>query len=178
MTPFPYRHLLAAAALVLTVASADALGSQAQPFPWWKAVRDLGLSPEQSTMIDGIFQSTMPELRQEAQELNRLEAKLSKLIEADADELQVLRQVDRVEAARAAINKMRTMMLFRMRQVMTTEQRARFKAMQERWEARAGGPARGGDESRRRDGSDTPGTPGRSGSAPSPGTPGTNDGRD
>jgi Spy/CpxP family protein refolding chaperone len=137
MTPFIYRRLLAALLVALSTASASAF-SQTQPFPWWKAVRDLGLSPDQSQKIDSIFQSSMPELRQDWEELERLEAKLSRLIEANADEAQVLRQVDRVESARATVNKMRTLMLFRMRQVLTPDQRVRFKAMQEGWEARRG----------------------------------------
>ena len=137
MTPFVCRRLLAVLFVALSAASASAF-SQAQPFPWWKAVRDLGLSPDQSQKIDSIFQSSMPELRQDWEELERLEAKLSRLIESNADEAQVLRQVDRVESARATVNKMRTLMLFRMRQVLTPDQRVRFKAMQERWEARRG----------------------------------------
>lgn len=171
MTPYVNRRLLSAVAIVLSVSAADAFSSQAQPFPWWKAVRDLGLSPEQSTKIDGIFQSTMPELRQDADELERLEAKLSRMIESGADEVQVLRQVDRVEAARATVNKMRTMMLFRMRQVLTPEQRVRFKAMQERWEAsRQTGAPQGG-----RDGQKP--ARGSNGSGKSD-TPGSHDGRD
>jgi hypothetical protein len=83
----------------------------------------------------------MPELREDWNELERLESKLSRLIESNAEEAQVLRQIDRVEAQRATVNKVRTLMLFRMRQVLTTDQRARFNTMQERWEAERGGPA-------------------------------------
>ena len=39
----------------------------------------------------------MPELRQEKDELDRLEDKLSRLIETNADEALVARQIDRVE---------------------------------------------------------------------------------
>ena len=69
----------------------------------------------------------------EKEELDRLEAKLSRLIETDADKGQVARHVDRVEAERGNLNKMRTMMLLQMRQLLTSDQRIRFKALHEAW---------------------------------------------
>jgi Spy/CpxP family protein refolding chaperone len=158
MTPFVYSRLVAALLIAIALSASPAsASSQAQPFPWWKAVRDLGLSPDQSQKIDGIFQSTMPELRQDWEELERLETKLSRMIESGAEEAQVVRQVDRVEAARATVNKIRTLMLFRMRQVLTPDQRGRFQAMRERWETSRRGT---GEASRGRQG-------------PAPGSPGT-----
>ena len=65
----------------------------------------------------------MPELRQEREELERLEAKLSRLIEDDAGRSEPRAQIDRVETARANVNKTRSLMLLRMRQVLTPEQR-------------------------------------------------------
>ena len=44
------------------------------------------------------------------------------------------RQIDRVEAVRANLNKMRTLMLLHMRQVLTPDQRTRFNALHDRWE--------------------------------------------
>ena len=98
-------------------------------------MKELGLTADQSARIDKIYQDTRPELRQEFNELDRLEAKLSRLIESETtDETALARQIDRVETARAHANKTRFLMLWRMRQVLTADQRARLKALQERWE--------------------------------------------
>jgi Spy/CpxP family protein refolding chaperone len=106
------------------------------PIPWWKSEqfqKDLGMTTDQVARVDAIFQATLPELRQRKDELDRLEAKLSRLIEADTDEATVSRQVDKTEGARGSLNKVRTLMLMRMRQVLTPDQRVRFKALHDRW---------------------------------------------
>ena len=51
-----------------------------------------------------------------------------------ADEAQVTRQIDRVGSVRGAMNKTRTLMLLHIRQVLTTEQRAKLNAVYARWE--------------------------------------------
>jgi Spy/CpxP family protein refolding chaperone len=100
-------------------------------------VKELGLTADQSARIDKIFQATRPELRQEYDELDRLEAKLSRLIEGDTlDEAGLARQIDRVETARANASKTRSLMLWRMRQVLTVDQRIRLKALQAKLERR------------------------------------------
>lgn len=109
--------------------------SQRQSFAWWKSDRfqkELGLTADQSARIDKIWQTARLELRQEWDELSRLEAKLSRLIQNDADEAILSRQVDRVETARANANKTRSMMLLQMRKVLTTEQRTRLDALHSR----------------------------------------------
>ena len=106
--------------------------------PWWRSERfkkDLGLTPEQSARIGAVFQSTMPQLRQGYDDLDRLENKLSRLIETNVEEALVIQQIDRVEAARSSLNKTRTLMHLHMRQVMTSEQRLRFKALYEQFQA-------------------------------------------
>jgi len=123
-----------AAALLALVLSASV---DAQSFAWWKSEqfqKDLALTPDQSTRIDDVFQTTLPKLRQQKEELDRQEAELSKMIAADSDEVQVARQIDRVEAARSQLNKMRTLMLLHMRQLLTPDQRARFNVLHEQWE--------------------------------------------
>lgn len=121
-------------ALLLLAFSAQA---RAQSIEWWKDEqfqKDLGLTAEQSTRIDGVFQSTLPLLRQHKEELDKREAELSKLIEAEADEATVSKQIDRVEATRAHLNKIRTLMHLHMRQVLTPDQRVKFKALAEQWQ--------------------------------------------
>jgi Spy/CpxP family protein refolding chaperone len=106
------------------------------PFPWWKSEQDrkeLRLTADQSTRIDKIWEVTRPELRQEWDELTKLEDKLSRLIQNDADEAVLARQIDRVETARASANKTRSLMLVQMMKVLTPDQRTRLTALHERY---------------------------------------------
>ena len=122
---------------ILVLALAAPVHAQSFGFPWWRDAqfqKDLTLTAEQSSRIDVVFQSTIPNLRQQRQELDEQEAKLSRLIAANVDEAQVIRQVDKVEAIRASANKMRTLMLLRMRQVLTPDQRAKLNKLYEQWE--------------------------------------------
>jgi Spy/CpxP family protein refolding chaperone len=124
---------------VLTVLLLLALAGSvdAQSFRWWTSdhfKKGLGLTAEQCARIDEVFQTALPQLRQSYGELGHQEAELSRLIEADADETQVVQQVDRIERTRGSLNKMRTLMLLRMRHVLSPEQRAKFKALQGQWE--------------------------------------------
>jgi Spy/CpxP family protein refolding chaperone len=126
---------LAPAAVLLTLAVAPAMASSQQgpPRGWWRTeaiVKDLGLTTDQTARLNTIFESTMPELRQDREELERLEAKLSRMIQDDRlDEATLARQIDRVETARANGNKTRSMMLMRMYRVLTPQQRVRFEAL-------------------------------------------------
>jgi Spy/CpxP family protein refolding chaperone len=111
-------------------------GISAPPFAWWRAEpfkTELGLTADQSGRIDKIWETTRPELRQEAGELMRLEDKLSRMLKNDADESVLSRQIDRVETARANLNKTRTLMLVQMLRVLTPEQRERFNSLHARW---------------------------------------------
>jgi Spy/CpxP family protein refolding chaperone len=105
-------------------------------FPWWKdpkVVQELMLSADQSTRIDNLFRAVFPQLRQNKEELDRQEAELSRLLEANADEATVLRQVDKVEGVRGSLNKARTLMLLHMRQVLTPKQNKKFNAVFEQY---------------------------------------------
>ncbi len=78
----------------------------------------------------------MPELRLDREELERLEAKLSRMIQDDRiDEASLARQIDRVETARATGNKTRSVMLTRMYRVLTKDQRLRFDQLSKQWAA-------------------------------------------
>jgi periplasmic protein CpxP/Spy len=108
--------------------------SRAQPNgAWWRSEsykRDLGLTNEQSARLDHIFNDVLPQLMEEANQLDEREGMLSRLIETNADEEKVAHQIDRVETMRSALNKDRQLMLVHMRQVLTPEQRVKFN---ERW---------------------------------------------
>lgn len=127
-----FRRACAPAVLWLLVAASGSPASAQRPMPWWQSPqfqKDLGMTSDQVAKVDAIFQATLSELRAKRDELEKLETKLSHLIEADADEAAVVRWVDKTETARGALNKLRTMMLMRMRQVLTPEQRTRFKEL-------------------------------------------------
>jgi Spy/CpxP family protein refolding chaperone len=153
------RLRLAAAALLLTAAPALAQrgSDQPRPFAWWKSEpfkKELGMTAEQVTRVDRIWETTRVELRQEWDELSKLEAKLSRLIQSDADEAVLSRQIDRVETARANANKTRSLMLVQMLKVLTPEQRTQFNTLHDRWQRerdqeRDRGQDRSQDSSRR-----------------------------
>jgi Spy/CpxP family protein refolding chaperone len=135
-----HTRRLSAGLLLLALAVAELAASQtSQPFYWWRSEqfrKDLGLTTDQVTRIDSIHQSTLPELRQEWEEFKRCDTKLSGLIETSSDEALLAQQIDRVETARASLNKTRSLMLARMRLILTPEQRARLKVLQEERESR------------------------------------------
>jgi Spy/CpxP family protein refolding chaperone len=133
-----------ALAALAVVALATPVGAQSG-FPWWKdekVVKELGLTPDQSTRIENAFRVTFPQQRQSKEELDRQEAELSRLIEINADEAQVVRQIDRVEAVRASLNRTRTLTLLHMRQVLTAKQNVKFKAVYEQWRSDNPRPSR------------------------------------
>ncbi len=130
-----WRGCLTGILVVLVLGTA--LHGQSFGFPWWRDPqfqRDLSLTTDQSTRIDAVFQQTIPTLRQKKTELDAQEEELSKMIAANADETAVTRQVDRVEAIRANMNKMRTLMLLHMRQVLSPEQRVKLNKLHDQWE--------------------------------------------
>lgn len=131
MRPSVFGRVLAGLLVVALAAPAGA-----QSFAWWKNdefKKEVGLTPDQCARIDTVFQTTIPKLRQGREDLDRLEADLSKMIDTNADEGQVVKQVDRVEATRAGLNKMRTLMLLHMRQVLTPDQLVKFNAAHDKW---------------------------------------------
>ncbi len=108
----------------------------APPFAWWKSEifkKELELTEDQSARIDKIWETTRIELRQEWDELSKLEDKFSRLLQKEADDAMLSRQIDRVETARANANKTRSLMLVQMRKVLTPDQRVRLDAIHARW---------------------------------------------
>jgi Spy/CpxP family protein refolding chaperone len=134
---------LAAAQAPATPPAGQQPGSQQAPPRrfWWRDEhyqKHLALTSDQVTRLEGIWQAALPELRKGRDELDRQEAELSRLIEANADETVVSHQVDKVEGIRSHVNKARTLLLLHHRQLLTPEQRVKLKAMQERDRERAG----------------------------------------
>jgi len=129
-----WRGSLAAALVALALTAP--VHAQSFGFPWWKDAnfqRDLTLTPEQVSKIDAVFQSAITQLRQKKQELDQQEDELSRMIAANADETAVTRQVEKVEAIRAYMNKTRTLMLLHERQVLTPDQRVKLNKLHEQF---------------------------------------------
>ena len=102
---------------------------------WWQSERfqkELGLSQEQITRIEGIYQRATPLLRAQKEAFDRREEKLSKVIaDPKSDEAMVVQATDRLEAARNEMGRTRTLMIFRIRRVLTDEQHLKLNAMHE-----------------------------------------------
>jgi Spy/CpxP family protein refolding chaperone len=134
----------------------DTRGGPPQGVPrgskWWqdeKIKAELRLTPEQSARIEEVFTAwfAKPGLKDKVDELNRREEQLSNLISGnDVTEAQLLKEADQVEALRSYLSKDRTLMLFRMRRVLSAEQRSKLVEIQkaQERERRGGrGPERG-----------------------------------
>lgn len=126
------------AMVVLVALAARPVRAGDERHKWWtsdRAKAEIGLSDAQSAGIEDIFQATLPKLRAEKSELDRLEAEVARLLSAGApDENAVSQAVDRAEAARGVCNRTRTMMLFRMYRVLTPDQRVKLRAYHDRLE--------------------------------------------
>ena len=127
--------------------------SQQSPRPkFWRSrscVRRLESPTRSRPLSRQIFSTSIGGLRDARKELDALEAVLSRTIQENtADVFIVTQQVDKVEAARSAYNKARTVMLYRMNLLLTPEQRTKVKAMNDRYEDQR----RRDDEARRKQG--------------------------
>jgi Spy/CpxP family protein refolding chaperone len=108
------------------------------PEAWWRERspigKELGLTKDQSDRIEKIFQDTRPALDTLDATLRKRESMLSDLIKDDSTELMISQQIDKVESTRSALNKTRQLMLYHMRQVLTTPQRATFEVLHARFQ--------------------------------------------
>ena len=135
------RHWRRAALLLLATAwfatTAAIETSAAQRFKWWQsdaAQTEIALTDDQVVQFEAIFQDLRPTLRELMQRLGREEDELSRLMHAmQAEEWEVALQIDKVEGARSALSKTRTLMLYRMHKILAPEQ---IDALHEMWERR------------------------------------------
>jgi len=115
-----------------------------QRLMWWRSEmyqKNLGLSADQVSRLEAIFQTALPGLRKGRDELDRQEAELSRLIETGADEALVIKQLDKVEAIRSHVNKTRQLLLLHHRQVLTPEQRVKLAQAERERAGRPTGPS-------------------------------------
>lgn len=128
------------ALVTLVVVAATAVVAAAEqgrrPHRWWQstAVKALlELTDEQSAALDKIFRKALPQLRESMRRLNAEERTLSRLVgDMDVEEIDVTRQIDRVEATRSELSKTRILMVFRMHRVLTQRQRDGLDGWMER----------------------------------------------
>jgi len=114
---------------------------------WWDnpdVAKDLSLAPDQKQKMDDVFQQSRSKLIDLHASLQKEEANLEPLINADApDEGKILAQIDRVAQARAELEKANARMLLSVRQVLTADQWTKLKARRAQRMAHYG---RGGPE--------------------------------
>jgi Spy/CpxP family protein refolding chaperone len=125
--PSVLRVLVLVAVCLCAAVSVEA---RSAPYKWWLShdnQAQLHLTAVQVRKIDEVFESSLPARRALRQELDVLERQLDALLEsAAADDGDAAALITRVEAARARRNVARMVMLYRMRQILTPEQRRWF----------------------------------------------------
>jgi Spy/CpxP family protein refolding chaperone len=109
-----------------------------RPWKYWQgdSQKEIGISDKQSAEIEAIFQSAMPKLETTKKKLDQVEAQLSQMMKATVvNESAFQLQLDQVNSTRADLYKTRMLQLYRMRAVLTAEQRTKLQAILDRWEA-------------------------------------------
>jgi Spy/CpxP family protein refolding chaperone len=88
---------------------------------WWQSEeykRELRLTTEQSKRLEDVFQAAVPTLKSLKKALDQAESEFERLLERGDD-----------GSARAELNKSHTLMMLKMKRVLTTEQWTKFNAM-------------------------------------------------
>jgi Spy/CpxP family protein refolding chaperone len=120
---------------LLLVGLAPLEANEQERHRWWHSEEDrteLGLTDDQSASLDDIYEETLPKQRESMRRLTAEELTLSALIsDMDVQEIDVTRQIDRVEAARSELSKSRILMVFRMYRVLSASQRETLDAWRE-----------------------------------------------
>ncbi len=128
-----------------------ALPVSAQGFKWWQDDtfrRELGLTQEQSTRLEEIFQKSLPTLRARTDAVEKAQLEFDRLVDS-GDDATVMQQVNTLEDARAEMNKARVAMLLKMRRSLTADQWAKFTALTQARQRERERSRRGGAPSRR-----------------------------
>ena len=141
-----WRTLALLSLVVVTATAVVGAGEQGRrPHRWWQSDEVkalLELTDEQSVALDKIYRRALPKLRESMRRLNAEERTLSQLVgDMDVEEIDVTRQIDRVEATRSELSKTRILMVFRMHRNLTQTQRDDLDEWMER-EADERGAAR------------------------------------
>jgi Spy/CpxP family protein refolding chaperone len=137
------------------------------PRIWWKnpdLVKKLGLTDDQQTKMDQIFQDSRLKLIDLHASLEKEEAILDPLLSSDQpDESKIVSQIDRVAQARGELEKANARMLLGLRRILTADQWKKLSA-------EAPMPGRGGhDHGDGHFGGPPPGPPPQDGGPPAAG---------
>lgn len=101
---------------------------------WWKnsdMVQKIGVSDAQVQQMENIFQENRIKLIDLKAGLEKQEARLEPLMQADnPDEGQIAGQIDKVAAARAELEKANALMLVSIRRVLTLDQWKKLQTLQ------------------------------------------------
>ena len=93
---------------------------------WWTntaTIARLGLTEDQKTRLEKTFESHRQDLASRTETLNKEEAQLAKLLEADTlDRNAVFAEIDRVTQARSELERANSVMTMEMREVLTRAQ--------------------------------------------------------
>lgn len=132
-----WRNVTLVSLVVVAATAVVAAGEQGRrPHRWWQSTDVkalLELTDEQSASLDKIYRKALPKLRESMHRLNAEERTLSRLVgDMDVEEIDVTRQIDRVEATRSELSKTRILMVFRMHRVLTQPQRDDLDGWMER----------------------------------------------
>ena len=128
-TTLPCLIAVLLGALILLPANVEA-----QRFKWWHddtVKRHVGLTAKQTKKLDDIFNGSMPDLAKAKHELDLIERGLVAFADSSNDDAELRDRVNRVETARAELNTRRSVMLFRMRRILSVEQRAKLESLQQ-----------------------------------------------
>ncbi len=102
---------------------------------WWddpQKAQQIGLSADQQKKMDDIFQQSRLKLIDLNASLQKQEAVMQPLMEAEQpDEGKILAQIDAIAQARAELEKANARMLLGIRQVLTPDQWTKLKALRE-----------------------------------------------
>lgn len=103
---------------------------------WWLSEdgrAEFKITDQQSRDLEAVFQQLLPILKTNKTDLDREERALTLLLSAaTSNEATVMQAIERVETARSALSKTRTLMLYRMYRLLSAEQRAKVQAYHER----------------------------------------------
>ena len=116
---------------------------------WWigAQAKELGLTNDQSQKLEGIYQQVFPRIQTGMQDVEAAQRELDRIVAGDkTTEVEVVRQLNLVQAARNEVSRQYVLMMFRMNRELTPDQRAKATALrdrmreQERREGRRGEP--------------------------------------
>jgi Spy/CpxP family protein refolding chaperone len=129
--------LLFAGLMLAALAALPAPAAASPDLPdgkWWKRPRiaaAIGLTPQQTLEIEGIFSKSRPLLIDLKADLEKKQGELEDAVEENSDRKTIASRVEDVEDARAELQKTRILMVLDMKQVLRAEQWDRLVRMQQ-----------------------------------------------